>query len=226
MSRLVCGDCLDILCSIPDKSIDLVICDPPYEVKAHKAGGNIEKRWNVEDLEKIQDITKGYDIRSFAEKIMRVMKVPNIYFFCNKKQIPQYLSTWVTEYKCSYEILCWHKQNAMPTYSNKYLTDTEYCLYFHKGKCRPPTYENARTYWIMPINTKDKAKFAHPTIKPMEIIKTLVENSSEKGELVLDPFMGSGTTGVACNELGRDFYGIEINETYFKIAETRIEGMD
>ena len=72
------------------------------------------------------------------------------------------------------------------------------------------------------MNVKDKKLYSHPTIKPLNIIENLIINSSLRGGVVLDCFMGSGTTGVACKKLGRSFIGCEINEEYFKIAERRI----
>ena len=64
--------------------------------------------------------------------------------------------------------------------------------------------------------------YNHPTIKPLNIIETLVANSSREGDVIMDPFMGSGTTGVACANLGRDFIGMELKEDYFRTAEQRI----
>ena len=104
------------------------------------------------------------------------------------------------------------------------MSDTEYCLYFRNGGwCFPEGYEDAKTFYIAPINTKDKNIYKHPTIKPLDFTKKLVRNSSKKDDIVLDPFMGSGTTGQACKELERDFIGIEISKEYFKIAKNRIE---
>lgn len=75
---------------------------------------------------------------------------------------------------------------------------------------------------MQPINSEDKRVFGHPTIKPLNIIQTLILNSTREGETVLDCFMGSGTTGVACAKLNRNFIGMEINEDYYRIASIRI----
>lgn len=83
-------------------------------------------------------------------------------------------------------------------------------------------YERARTVWFQPINKQDKDQWGHPTIKPLNIIQALVANSSKEGDTVLDCFMGSGTTGVACAKQHRDFIGMEIDEKYFRIAQERI----
>lgn len=73
------------------------------------------------------------------------------------------------------------------------------------------------------MNARDKKIWKHPTIKPLDITEKLIANSSQEGEVVLDCFMGSGTTGVACKHLGREFVGIEINREWFAIAEERIK---
>lgn len=221
--KLLQGDCFELIKQIPDKSIDLVITDPPYEVHAGKYISGSSKGWNLNFLFEKQDITKGYDLSYFSNLIFNKMKTPNIYFWASKKQIPAYIDIWVNKFKCAFEILCWHKDNALPTYRNKYLSDTEYCLYFHIGKCEPTSYEKARTFWVQSINIKDKKKYFHPTIKPLNIISTLIENSSSENDTVLDCFMGSGSTGVACKNLNRNFIGMELNEEYFDIAKQRIE---
>ena len=225
---LYCGDCLEVLKDIPDNSVDLIATDPPYLIPAINGGGSVNtiKKLNqsLQDLKKA-DITKGYDIELFGNEFNRVMKEINIYFWCNKLQIPQYLEFYVGKHKCTFDILCWHKTNALPTYSNKYLSDTEYLLYFRKGKgkCFPQSYEDAKTYYIAPINHKDKKEWDHPTIKPLDITEKIIRNSSREGQTVLDPFMGSGTTGVACKNLNRKFIGIELDETYFKTAQRRLK---
>lgn len=225
------ADCLDILKSIPDKSVDLIVTDPPYLISATNGGGTVN---NIKKLDKslIQltqntDITQGYDITKFNTQFLRVMNEINIYIWCNKIQIPDYLRFYVDTHKCKFDIICWHKTNALPTYSNKYLSDTEYLLYFRKGKgkCFPQTYEDAKTYYIAPINHKDKKMWNHPTIKPLDITEKIICNSSKEGQTILDPFMGSGTVGVACKNLNRKFIGVEIDTNYFSIAQQRIYNM-
>ena len=224
------GDCLEVMKDIPDKTIDLIVTDPPYNVSATNDGGTINKvkklNKSLKDLVET-NITNGYDIETLGEEFMRVMKEPNIYLWCNKTQIPEYFKFYVEKYKCKFDILCWHKNNALPTYSNKYLSDTEYLLYFRKGKgkCFPKSYEDAKTYYIAPINHKDKKKYKHPTIKPLDITEKVIKNSSKENDIILDPFMGSGTTGVACKQLNRNFIGIELLEEYYNIAKERINNI-
>ena len=228
MYKLLQGNCLELLKKVPDHSIDLIATDPPYLISATNGGGTINnvKKLNksLADLKTV-DITQGYDIELFGTEFIRVMKEINIYFWCNKVQIPDYFNFYVNKHKCKFDILCWHKTNALPTYSNKYLSDTEYLLYFRKGsgKCFPQSYEDAQTFYIAPINHKDKKEFGHPTLKPLDITEKIIRNSTREGQLVLDPFMGSGTTGIAALNNNRNFIGIELDEGYFNIAKNRIE---
>lgn len=222
-------DCFNILPNL--NNIDLIIADPPYSFNANKikvgSGGRVN---NVMKFDKSllqlndKNLINSYNIIKFGNLVWQIQKDINIYFWCNKNQIPEYLDFYVNKNKCKFDIICWHKHNALPTYSNKYLTDTEYLLYFHngKGKCYPQNYEDAKTYYIASINYKDKKKWNHPTIKPLDLTMKIIRNSSKDGETILDPFMGSGTTGVACKKLGRKFIGIEMADDYFKMAKNRI----
>lgn len=125
----------------------------------------------------------------------------------------------------NFDLLTWHKTNPVPTCNNKYLSDTEYLLFFRENGVKIyGTYQTKKKYYVSPTNKEDKQKYNHPTIKPLNIIENLITNSSKENDVVLDCFMGSGTTGVACKNLNRDFIGMEIDEKYFKIAEERING--
>lgn len=205
MIKLLKGDCLELLRQLPDSSVDLVVTDPPYLIENTKAGGAsalAKSIQNMNDEIRSSKLTEGFDLKVLDECI-RVLKTINIYVWCNHKQIPMYLDYFVSGLGCSFDILIWNKTNAMPLFNNKYMTDKEYCLYFRKGAyCNPKDYASAKTVFYQPINAKDKKQYGHPTIKPLNIIQTLIENSSTRGQTILDPFMGSGTTGVAAIKAG------------------------
>lgn len=221
-------DCIEGMKTLADNSIDLIVTDPPYDIGSISGGGSVNtvKKLNksLQDLKKA-DLIKGYDIVAFGEEALRVMNEINIYFWCNKKQIPAYFDFYVNKHKCTFDILAWHKTNALPTYSNKYLSDTEYLLYFRKGKgkCFPESYEDAKTYYVAPINHKDKKLWGHPTIKPLDITEKIIRNSTREGQTVLDPFSGSGTTAIACVNNNRNFIGFELDRDYYNISLNRIE---
>jgi len=110
--------------------------------------------------------------------------------------------------------------------NNTYANDTEYCIFARENGVRLyGNYETKRKYYISNINTQDKEKYIHPTIKPIQIIKNLIINSSKENDIVLDCFSGSGTTCVACKELNRRFIGIEIDPEYHKISMDRLNGI-
>ena len=124
---------------------------------------------------------------------------------------------------CVTDILTWHKTNPTPTCNNTYLSDTEDLIFAReKGAKLYGSYATKKKYYVTPTNKADNAKFGHPTIKPLDIIQNLVINSSLEGQVVCDPFMGSGTTGVACVNTGRQFIGMELDPGYFAISEKRI----
>ena len=134
--QLLNGDSYKLIKNIPDNSVDLIVTDPPYLIEHTTVGS---KKW--EDILHIQnaftqladgEFTKGIT-NELLEDFVRVLKKINIYIWCNHKQIPQYLDFFVNKYNCNFDILIWNKTNAIPTFSNKYLTDKEYCLYFRRG---------------------------------------------------------------------------------------------
>ena len=121
-----------------------------------------------------------------------------------------------------FQMLVWIKTNPIPACGRNYLNDKEYCLYFRKSARLHTTYQRGHTYWITPTNKKDKMLYGHPTVKPQAIIEDLVLNSSEEGDMILDPFSGSGTTGAAAAKLNRSFIGFEKNEIYYDVSLQRI----
>ena len=121
------------------------------------------------------------------------------------------------------DILTWHKTNPTPLCSNKYLSDTEYILFFkEQGVPLYGTYETKRKWYATSVNVADKAQWCHPTIKPLNIVQTLIGNSTREGDVVLDPFMGSGTTAVACIRSNRQYLGFEMDPGYYDTCMRRI----
>lgn len=227
INKIYNEDCYFGIKNIPADSIDLVIIDPPYDINTRKnrVGYNriAKSILKVENTLVNHNLTESYDF-SLLEELIRVMKKINIYIWCSKKQIEDYLKFFVDKHKCRYEILIWNKTNAMPLYSNKYINDKEYCLYFRKeAKCNPANYEDAKTVYISTNNAKDRIQYGHPTIKPVDLIRKFIRNSSNENDIVLDCFIGSGTTAVASIMENRNYIGYEINKKYYDIANARIE---
>lgn len=256
INTITLGDSYKLIKDIPDKSIDLIIIDPPYEYTTGGEGGcfetkkkkyhgeyykvaintnNINKLYRNESQkrvwedkkksrEEIKHISSGFDLELLNE-LDRILKKINIYIWCSKHQIEPLLKHYLDK-NCNIEILTWHKTNPLPTMNNTYANDTEYCIFAREsGVALNGNYETKRKYYVTNINTKDKKKYKHPTIKPLSIIKNLIINSSKKEDIVLDCFSGSGTTCIAAKELNRNFIGIEIDPEYHKISIDRLNGI-
>ncbi len=226
LDTIINADCMDVLKKLPDKCVDLVLTDPPYLIRNTQTGNKSNFSLSFQKMNneiRKAGLNVGVSI-DFCRELLRVQPKTNAYIWCNKAQILDYLTFFVREHGGNYDILCWQKENAVPTFNNKYLTDKEYCLYFRKGGyCQPERYEDAKTIFIEPINVKEKKLYGHPTIKPLKIFERLVRNSSSEGYLVLDCFSGSGTTAVACHNLGRHFICIEKDPDYWAASMKRLE---
>lgn len=223
--QLLNGDCMELLKTIPDSSVDLVVTDPPYEIATTGGGLAVNgqvKQWKEHDLDSMKD---GFS-PVVLDELCRVMKKVNCYFFCSQRQIMP-LVQYFTKKKCNWNLLCWHKNNPVPACGNKYLSDTEFILFFReKGVKIFGSYDTKRTYYVTATNQKEKKLYDHPTVKPVEILENLILNSTAGvGCTVLDPFMGTGSTGVAAKKLGRDFIGIELDSKHFNTATRRIEAL-
>ena len=241
------GDSYKLIKEIPDKSIDLIYTDIPYDFVDNGGGGafgvkkrnyhkeyqkvsintrsqvNKNKRMNMDEL---KDIVFGIDW-SILDEFIRIQPNIYIYIWCSKKQIPYLIDYYVNKHKCYFDILVWCKNNPIPACNNTYLSDVEYCLMFREeGTKMNGNYQTKSKWYLSSINVFDKEKYKHPTIKPIELVKRHIINSTTKESVVLDPFMGSGTTCVACKELGVNYIGFEINENYFNIANDRLNGFD
>ena len=220
LNRIYNMDCLEGLKQIPDNSIDLVVTDPPYEIQTSGAG--IYKQPDKQYVKELNLMKDGFS-PEILDELCRVLKKINIYLFCSQKQIIPLLDYFVKEKGCNWNLLTWHKTNPVPACNNKYLTDTEFILFFReKGVKIYGEFKTKFTYYVTPLNQKDKKLYKHPTIKPLEIVENLIVNSSREGDTILDPFVGSGTTAVASKKLKRNYIGFEISEEYCKIAEKRI----
>ena len=215
INKVLHGDCLELMKQIPDGSVDLVLTDPPYLQDSHGGGGAFGCRMR-DYHNKVDTLGAGFDNIILVE-IVRICKKLNAYIFCSKNQLLQIL-TFFKDFNM--DILTYHKTNPTPTCNNKYLSDTEYIIYVReKGVPLFGTYHTKRKYFIQ---VNGKSDYTHPTVKPLNIIKTLVSNSSKEKDLILDIFVGSGTTCVAAKALGRRFIGIDSEQKYVDIANRRL----
>ena len=184
INNIYCVDAYKAIKKIPDHSVDLIVTDPPYAIEGIHGSGILKTRGHEPSFHnQLHDngLDKGIDLK-ILDDFVRVMKKINVYMWCNKNQIYDYMTYFVKERNCSFEILVWAKENPIPFCGTHYLVDKEFCLYFwEQGAPVNIPYERARTYWVTKTNTMDKNDFGHPTIKPVDLIETLIKNSTGGG---------------------------------------------
>lgn len=204
-----------------DKYIESLVNDENKRSEALRIARN--KANNSKD---IVNLEAGFDYK-LLDELCRVMKRIYIYIWCSKNQILDLMEYFVRDKNCIFEIFTWHKTNPTPTHNNCYPPDTEYCLLFReKGTGMGGTMATLKKWYVSPANVGDKKLFTHPTIKPLEVVRNHIINSSKEKDIVLDCFCGSGTTCLACKETGRRYIGMEIDKKYHKIAVNRLNGIN
>lgn len=216
MYNLYNEDCLEYIKKINNNSIDLIVTAPPY--KTTQRGANNGKFYS-----------KGFkeckvELEEYFSDMYRVLKDgSHCYIFCNNLNLRKMLNIANDVGFKFVKCLIWDKGNKIAGQS--YMNQFEYILFLRKGKHRK--INNCSTSDILKFpNKKEKnenGELFHEVQQPVDLIKLLIENSSKEGDIVLDLFMGGGTTGVACIRSCRNFIGIEIEKKYFKTAKNRIE---
>lgn len=247
------GDCVKILKDkIDEESVDLIFADPPYNLsgnglkwKGNKTGGDwymVDEEWDKMSAPEYLQFT-----RKWIGGSHRVLKnTGSIYISCSYHNIAEVMIVLKQlDFKIN-NVITWYKTNAMPNMTRRVFThSTEFVVWAVKGKkwifnydelkkINPETQKDGslkqmRDFWSLPlvqgkerIHGKD-GRAVHPTQKPEEMLKRIIVASSDKGDTVLDPFLGSGTTAVVAKKLGRHWIGVEKDEKYFKVAENRMK---
>ena len=229
------GDCLEIMKNIADNSVDMILCDLPY-------GITNRNKWDTVipfDLlwEQYKRIIKdnGAIILTAVQPFASTLVVSNIKMFkyewiWQKSYITGVLNAKKQPVRNHEQILVFYKKQ--PTYNPQGLTvvskitkqGTSSKNYGERKENNEYFQENGNyPRSIQLISSKGEGKKVHPTQKPVTLFEYLIRTYTNKGDTVLDNCMGSGTTGVACQHLNRNFIGIELDENYFKIAKERIE---
>ena len=227
VNKIYNEDCLDGLKKLPDESVDLVITDPPYKVtsrgSAGNSGGMLQKDINRKgQVFKDNDI----DIKDWISEIYRILKDgSHCYIMTNHINLKNYLNIVEQEGFHFIKNLIWNKGNKIM--GQYYMSQYEYIMFLRKG--RGQGINNCGTSDILNIENKkikQNEENIHDTEKPVELAKVLIENSSKKGDIVVDPFVGVGWVALASKILNRDFICWEINEEYYKWCYRRLGRID
>ena len=206
--ELYLGDCLEIMPTLEDGSVDAVITDPPYGIgvltnyRERKRAALAE----CNDFPLIHGDDKPFDPEPFLDYQTVILFGAN--YYADKLPIS---GGWIT----------WDKLDGLTSKREIGFNDSSDCelIWTNKGN----TARILRHRWMGAMKGSENGdRRVHPTQKPIALMKMIVEHWTEPGDTILDPFMGSGTTGVACVQTGRNFIGIEIEPMYYEIAEKRI----
>lgn len=231
LDRIYLGDCLDLMKGIDKGSIDAIYTDIPYESSFNKHTiPNIGQGhgFSKSASERLAPIMNGIDYDAFARESLRVMKRPNLYVWCSFNQTFKIRDALerATRKKLVYSLLVWHKLGTCLMNYGQWLPDLEYCLVATDGmgianeeRLRPTRiYEST-------LNSRENTEWGHPTVKPLAMVRQHIRLITPPNSTVLDPFSGSGTTCVACKELGRHFIGMELDGTYYERSVARLQGI-
>ena len=219
------NDILEELSKISDSFFDMAVIDPPYIL--NKTTGGVSKiglvnKWqgNIKGSDKKSSILNDIKFEEWLPEVYRVLKDnSHCYIWTNDKNLADLQKEAEKVGFRLHNILIWKKNNSTP--NRWYMKNCEFILFLYKGKAKPIKNKGASQF--LEYRNKNGKEKLHPTEKPVDLIKELIYNSSNENDIVLDCFMGCGSTGVACIETNRRFYGIELDEKYFKIAEERLK---
>jgi site-specific DNA-methyltransferase (adenine-specific) len=204
------GDCLQVMETLAPASVDLILCDLPYgEVSQKSSGLRMLDRGTADRCE--------MDLTAVVSEFVRLC-TGSFYAFCGTEQISPLVAAF-RAHGLTTRVGAWEKTNPSPMNGSRlWVSGLEFCVFAR----RPNATFNEhckKALWQAPSG---RSKL-HPTQKPVGLMERLILASTNEGDTVLDNCMGSGTTGVACANTGRNFIGIERDETYFDIARKRIE---
>jgi site-specific DNA-methyltransferase (adenine-specific) len=247
------GDCIKVLNeNIDEKSVELIFADPPYNLSSNglkwegnKTGGN----WYMvnEEWDKMTEPDYMQFTRKWIGASHRVLKDNgSIYISCTYHNLAEVMVVLKQlNFKIN-NVIVWKKTNAMPNMTKRVFThSTEFVVWAVKGKKwifnyedlkklnpekqKDGSFKQMRDVWSLPlVQGKERlrgknGRALHPTQKPEEMLKRIIIASSNKGDTVLDPFLGSGTTAVIAKKLRRNWIGIEKSKKYVDMARKRIE---
>lgn len=216
INRIYNMDCLDGMKEITDKSVSMVLTDIPYGgCSGFVLGG--KNHSGLRQINKDKADYVDFSISDMANELIRVCS-GSIYVFCGANQLSEIFNTFrnggMTCRTC-----VWEKTNPSPMNGQHlWLSSVECCVF---GRFPKATFNESckSSVWRYPCGSSK----IHPTQKPIELFKRLILASSNEGDLILDPFSGSGTTAIACNQLRRNFIAFEKNEEYYKVSIKRFK---
>lgn len=213
------GDSIEVMHQLikDGVKVDLVVTDPPYKVIT---GGSNENKANAPQgiLTPNKQLMKTIpDFKDWLPLVYKLLKPDShVYIMTNFHQLYSMMKEVKDAGFNMHNLLIWEKNTCTP--NRWYMKNCEYTIFARKGKAKRINNPSSKTVHMF----TNPVKKDHPAQKPVELMEFYITNSTSKNDIVLDPFMGTGTTGVASKNTDRRFIGIELDKTYYEIAEHRI----
>lgn len=206
--NIICGDSREEIKNIPDESVDCIISDPPYGMDFQS---NFRKA--TPTFDKIKDDDNLDNVFVMFPEMYRVLKNnTHIYLFCSWHHIDKFKVEFEKYFKLK-NILVWNKGGfALGDLHGSYATQFEFILFGHKGVKK--FVHDKRPCALIDIQKVNPSDNDHPTQKPVALARELLKHSTVEGDIVLDPYAGTGFVPVACNQLNRDCIAIELEQKY------------
>lgn len=210
LNKVYNADCLEGMKRIPDNHVNITLTDIPYGVVNRKSNG-------LRNLNKEEADDFNIDMDELLREIYRVTE-GQIIIFCGKEQFSE-IYKFFADKKGTTRSIIWQKTNPSPMNGQYvYLSGVEHAVWF---KPRGRKVFNAHCKNTVFTYSNGSRKI-HPTQKNLDLFKELIIDNSSEGEIVFDPFMGSGTTAIAAIDTGRNYLGFELDEEYHKLSEQRV----
>lgn len=210
------GDCLELMKNIPDKFVDMVLCDPPYGINysSNRTENTRKTKHKIINDEK--------PFIDFIFYIDRILKPTGSCMIFTRWDVQQKFIDELNKNNLRVRnVLIWNKQaHGMGDLKRAYASCYESIIFCSKNLFE---FNNGRPEDILSAKRIVGSKQLHPNQKPVDLLQTLIEQCTKENEIIFDPFMGSGSTGVACVNTNRKFIGIELDPKYFEVAKNRIE---
>jgi len=225
--KIVNADARYYIKQIPAASIDLILTDPPYNLSLYSTG-NMKFKWRKEINNNLAEWDKqDFNPSEWISEFKRILKpTGNIFAFCSYNLIGKWHATFDPEFD-TFQFMVWHKTNPVPKIRKAgFLNSCELiiCVWNKKHTWNFSKQNEMHNFVESPIcmGSERLKNPVHPTQKPLKVLRHIIKIASNPDDLVFDPFMGVGSTGVAALEMNRRFLGVEIDENYFNAAEKRL----
>jgi len=222
-------DALKALKGIPDDSVDFILTDPPYNLSPYSTG-NMKFDWRADINNDLADWDGDFDPVNVREEFLRILKsTGNIFAFCSYNLIGRWHEIYDPIFD-TFQFFVWHKSNPVPKFRKAgFLNSCELivCMWNKGHTWNFGKQSEMHNFFESPICMAPERLRApkHPTQKPVGLLKHLINIASNEGDVILDPFMGVGSTGVAALEMDRRFIGVEIDGEYFRAAKKRLKSV-